>query len=233
MGSITNWLAAMRGGVRGRCVLCFARAELPGLCSPCSADLPLVGARLCPVCALPSPDGAVCGDCRAHPPGFDRCLAAHAYAFPVDRLVQGLKYRGLLSIAPALGHRLAIVVRADRVPDIVLPMPLAAARLRERGFNQALEIARLLPRHLAARLRPGLLERTRDTQPQAELPLDQRARNMRGAFVCRERIDGSHVAIVDDVMTTGATLDAAAAMLKQAGAASVSGWIVARTLLGP
>lgn len=233
MGSIANWLAAARGGMRGRCVLCLARADLPGLCGPCSADLAPVGTQLCPVCALPSPAGAVCGDCRAHPPGFDRCLAAHAYAFPVDRLVQGLKYRGLLSIAPALGHRLAITVRADRVPDIVLPMPLAAARLRERGFNQALEIARMLPLHLVARLRSGLLERTRETRPQADLPLDQRARNMQGAFACRERIDGSHVAIVDDVMTTGATLDAAAIALKQAGAAAVSGWIVARTLLGP
>lgn len=232
MGSIANWLAATRGAARGRCVLCLARADLPGLCSPCSADLPPVGARLCPVCALPSPDGAVCGDCRAHPPGFDRCLAAHAYAFPVDRLIQGLKYRGMLSIAPALGHLLAIAARADRVPDIVLPMPLAAARLRERGFNQAVEIARLLPPHLTARLSPGLLERTRETQPQAGLPFNQRARNLQGAFECRERLDGSHIAIVDDVMTTGATLNAAAAALKQAGAASVSGWIVARTLLG-
>ena len=170
-GHKTFFLAALHGDqIVGIFPLVLVSSRLFGriLCSmpfvnyggPCSADLPPVGTLLCPVCALPSPAGAVCGDCRAHPPGFDRCLAAHAYAFPVDRLVQGLKYRGLLSIAPALGHRLAVAVRADRVPDIVLPMPLAAARLRERGFNQALEIARMLPAHLAARLRPALLERT-------------------------------------------------------------------------
>ena len=109
-------------------------------------------------------------------------------------------------------------------------MPLSAARLRERGFNQALEIARLLPPHLARRIRIDLLTRPRDTRPQAELPVDQRARNVRNAFACDQRLDGAHVAVVDDVMTTGATLDAAAAALKSAGAVAVSGWVVARTL---
>lgn len=230
MGAIADWIAGVRRGVHGRCVLCLARADLPGLCSACSDDLPPVGAALCPVCALPTPAGAICAGCRAHPPGFDHSVAAHAYAYPVDRLVQGLKYRGLLAIASALGHRLALAVRSDRVPDAVVPLPLGAGRLRDRGFNQALEISRMLPPHLVARLRPDLLERQRDTLPQADLPLDERARNMKGAFTCSGNVEGSHIAIVDDVMTTGATMDAAARALKDKGAAAVSVWVVARTL---
>lgn len=233
MGAIADWIAGLRHSARGRCVLCLGRADLHGLCRACSDDLPPVGTALCHVCALPTPAGSICADCRAHPPGFDRTLAAHAYAFPVDRLVQGLKYRGKLAIAPALGHRLGLAARSDRVPDAVVPLPLGAGRLRERGFNQALEIARMLPPHLVARLRPGLLERRRDTQPQADLPLDERARNMKGAFAGTGSVAGRHVAIVDDVMTTGATVDAAARALKDAGAAAVSVWVVARTLPGP
>jgi ComF family protein len=113
--------------------------------------------------------------------------------------------------------------------DFVLPVPLAPARLRARGFNQALEIARHVARATGTRLEPGLAERSRDTASQAELPHAERARNVRGAFRSMRALEGAVVALVDDVMTTGATLDELAATLKRAGAARVVNWVVART----
>jgi ComF family protein len=212
----------------GSCYLC--RGAAGGvLCAACDAGLPQLGGAACPSCALPSPGGALCGRCLAHPPAYDETIAALAYAFPADVLVQGLKFRGELALAPLLGQMLAArLPRGVRV-DWILPVPLAAGRLRERGFNQALEIARTVATATGCRLAPRLAERGRDTPPQLELPLEERARNVRGAFRCAARLERAEVAIVDDVMTTGATLDELAATLKRAGAARVVNWVVART----
>jgi len=199
------------------------------LCAACDADLPRLGGPLCPRCALPSPAGEVCGRCLARAPAYDATTAALAYAFPADVLVQALKFRGELALAPLLGMLLAAQLeRAARV-DFVLPVPLAAARLRARGFNQALEIARHVARAAGARLEPLLAERSRDTASQMELPYAERSKNVRGAFRCERSLEGAAVALVDDVMTTGATLDELAATLKRAGAARVVNWVVART----
>ncbi len=177
---------------------------------------------------------AVCGDCFVSPPPLRHVVAAFRYAFPVDRMVQALKYGGQLAVASCLGDALAYAVLQQRmpdvaVPDIVIAMPLAVARQRRRGFNQAGEIARRAARALDLRCESGL-RRVRDTPPQASLPWAARARNMRDAFAATRRFDGKRVALVDDVMTTGATLHAAARVLRQAGAASVDAWVVARTL---
>lgn len=156
---------------------------------------------------------------------------AGPYAFPSDALIGALKYGGRLAIAPVLGRLLATAASGEPAPDLIVPMPLSAARLRSRGFNQALEIARALPARIADRVAPNLLERQRDTASQASLPVDQRGGNVRGAFRCVRPVSGRTVAIVDDVMTTGATLHEAAVAMKLAGASAVRGWIVARTLL--
>ena len=212
----------------GTCYLC--RGAATGvLCADCDAELPRLDDAVCPRCALPSPGGAVCGRCLVRAPAYDGTLAALSYEFPADVLVQGLKFRGELALAPLLGQMLATrLPRGTRV-DYILPVPLARARLRERGFNQALEIARQVASATGCRLAPLLAERERDTAPQVDLPLDARARNVRGAFRSTALPSGAEIALVDDVMTTGATLEELAATLKRAGAARVVNWVVART----
>ena len=212
----------------GSCYLCRGAAD-GVLCVACDAELPRLEGGLCPCCALASPGGALCGRYLAHPPAYDETLAALSYEFPADVLVQGLKFRGELALAPLLGQLLAARLPRGARVDWILPVPLSAARLRSRGFNQALEIARAIAAATGCRLAPLLAERRRDTPPQLGLTLKERARNLRGAFGCGERLERAEVALVDDVMTTGTTLGELAATLKRAGAARVVNWVVART----
>jgi ComF family protein len=209
----------------GACFVCRGRSQ-ELVCGECKSELPRLTSELCPRCALPAPGGAVCGRCLAHPPHYDATLAALAYDFPADALVHALKFRGELALAAYLGRLLLPAASAER-PDIVIAVPLSSKRLRERGYNQAVEIARhVMPR----RLDLGICVRERDSTPQIELPWDERHRNVRGAFSCNTRLAGASVAVVDDVMTTGATLDEVARTLKRAGAGRVMNWVVARTL---
>jgi ComF family protein len=210
----------------GSCFLCRGAARTL-LCARCYADLPRLERALCPRCALESPDGALCGRCLTHPPAYDATHAALAYDFPADALVHALKFRGELALAPLLAGLLAPKVRAAAV-DHVVAVPLAAERLKSRGYNQAVEIARHLRKDV---LELALCERTRDASPQIELPYGERQRNVRGAFRCTRSLEGARIAVVDDVMTTGATLDEIARTLKRAGAAHVENWVVARTPL--
>jgi ComF family protein len=212
------------------CLLCSTAAGTGHLCPACLADLPWHRQPHCPQCATPTPQGQTCGACLRHPPAFDRTHAALAYAFPLDRLIPRLKYRGRLSIAPALGACLAHAVGPQPRPDRLLAMPLHAARVRERGFNHATEIAREVAKQLALPLDTASCQRIRDTPPQKGLKHDARRRNVRGAFACTGDVRGQHIALVDDVMTTGTSLDELAATLKRAGAREVSCWVAARTL---
>jgi len=196
------------------------------LCAACDADLPRLAAPLCPRCALASPGGALCGRCLAEPPRYDATVAALAYAFPADALIHALKFRGELALAPLLAGMLARKIDAHEEIDLVVPVPLSARRLRERGYNQSAEIARGLGAR--APLELFACERSRDTAAQIELPWSERRRNVRGAFRCTRRLSGT-VAVVDDVMTTGATLEEMAGALKAAGAARVVNWVLART----
>ena len=223
---LKNLAAALFGGT---CFICRGGArEL--LCAACVADLPRLEPALCPRCALASPAGAVCGRCLARPPSYDGTVAALAYAFPADALVHALKFRGELALAPLLARLLLERLAPLRTVDCVIPVPLSLGRLRERGFNQAAEIARPVAAALRAPLELALCERRRDTAPQLELPWSERSRNVRGAFAASKALSGASVAVVDDVMTTGATLEEIAATLKQAGAGRVENWVVARTL---
>ena len=215
------------------CLLCAEPSAGAVLCTACDSDLPQLASnhsQHCDTCALPVTAGNRCGACLSHAPVYDHVCAPYRYAFPVDALVQALKYRGMLAIAPVLGR--AIAASVDESPDVIIPMPLADARLRERGFNQAQEIARHLARISGIPLLPRACRKVRDTAPQAALPWKERAKNMRKAFVCDEDFSGKHVAVVDDVMTTGATLNELARNLKQAGAVRVTGLVAARTLPG-
>jgi ComF family protein len=227
---------AIRAGLPQDCLLCGAESDVAPLCTPCRRELPALP-RSCPRCAMPSPLGEICGSCLRHPPQFDITLAVWRYAYPVDRLVQALKFHGRLALASFFAEALSSLFasRPAAPVDVVIPMPLHPGRLAERGFNQAAEIARHLTGAIAARsIQPRLAlqgaSRIRRTLPQAELPFDARARNVRGAFACALDLNGARVAVVDDVMTTGATLGELAKVLKQAGAARVENWVMTRTL---
>jgi ComF family protein len=209
-----------------QCALCAAPAGDASICAACDASLPRLGPA-CPCCALPTPGGIVCGRCIARPPPFTRTHAAFAYAFPLDRLLQAMKYGGALAYADffagALGRGIVVW------PDVLVALPLAPARQRQRGFNQAQEIVRRLARLGGVPAVTGI-KRTRDTPAQASLPWKERTRNVRNAFAALPVVAGRRIAIVDDVMTTGATLIAAAIAARRAGALTVEVFVVARTL---
>lgn len=210
------------------CLVCGQIDAGSPICAACAVAMPYQPAECCPVCALPSAHANVCGACLRKPPPFDATHALYLYRFPVDRLVQALKYRGRLALAAHFGAMLAEFPLSS-VPDLILPMPLHPARLRHRGFNQAVEIARPLARRYGRSPEGLVVDRVVDTAAQADLPLSDRRANMRGAFACRVRLDGRHVVVVDDVMTTGASLEALATCLKRYGAARVENLVVART----
>lgn len=172
----------------------------------------------------------MCGACLQHPPAFDHARAALVYTFPTDKLIQALKYGGQLALAKLLGELLAAAVADLPRPHQIVPMPLHHARLKSRGFNQALEIAKIVSKRLAIPLAPDLIQRIVDTPLQAMLALDARHKNIKGAFACKHDLHGQHITIVDDVMTSGATLNELAKQLKRAGAAEVDAWIVARAV---
>lgn len=212
------------------CALCCAGTPNRLLCAGCDADLSHHRAPACPICALPALDGQVCGACLQHPPAFDRTLAAFSYHFPIDRLLHAFKYSGNLALVEILAKPLARLAADHPKPDLLLPMPLHPGRLRERGFNQSLEIAKPISRWLDIPLAADACRRTRDTPPQAGLKWKERRRNVRGAFACDLDLWGEKIAVLDDVMTTGATLNEISRVLKGRGASEVSAWVVARTL---
>lgn len=211
------------------CFLCAAPADDKLLCPSCAAGLPYLSAARCPVCALPTPDSSVCGACLKQPPHFDATHAVFRYEAPIDSLVQALKYAHRLASADFLGSALAQIA-VPLCPDLIVPVPLSRARLVERGFNQAVEIARPLARALGTALELDHIHRRRDTRPQASLPWKERAKNIRHAFECDLDLGGKTVLVVDDVMTTGATLNELARTLKAHGASRVENRVLARAL---
>lgn len=153
----------------------------------------------------------------------------YRYEFPADKLIHALKYSRRLASADFLARAL-LAMPFDTRPDIVLPVPLSARRLAERGFNQAVELARPLARHLGARLELFAVQRCRHTLPQARLPWKSRAKNIRHAFECSADLSGKTICVIDDVMTTGATLDELARILKLHGALRVENRVIARAV---
>lgn len=189
--------------------------------------------RRCHTCALPVPDGQdTCGICLRDPPPLDRCLAALPYAFPWAQLIGEFKFRHNLGLA----HSFATLLRStpwiepalERC-DVLLPIPLGPRRLRSRGYNQALELARMLEPH---KLQAHWLIRSGETPEQHRLPREQRLRAIKGVFAVdplqARGLQGRHVVLLDDVMTTGATLFEAARVLRQCGAAHITAVALAR-----
>jgi ComF family protein len=210
------------------CQLCGKPNAGDLLCSACLADLPRLPNEHCPICALPTPGSNVCGECLRHPPHFDATHATFAYAFPLDQLVQAFKYGHQLALSSLFATQMQSTTALNA--DVMIALPLSTERLRERGFNQAVEIARPLARANNVPLDLHSTFRIANTVAQASLPWKQRRANIHHAFECRADLSGKHIVVVDDVMTTGATLDEFARTLKLHGAASVTNWVFARTL---
>ena len=230
-------LKALSPAPGGPCLVCRAWGD-GGLCPDCSARFATALPR-CRRCGLRTalPLDA-CGHCLREAPPLTRTVAVADYGFPWDRLLSAFKYSGHAELATPLARLMARAVRdADPPrPDLLLPVPLAAPRLQERGYNQAWELARRLPALLdapALKARADLLLRLRDTPHQTGLTRAQRLANLRHAFLVEPRLadalTGQRVALVDDVLTTGATAATAALCLLEAGAAEVQLWVLART----
>jgi ComF family protein len=204
-----------------------------GLCQPCLKDLPWHSARQCPQCALIT-NGTLCGSCLSTPPSFDATTALLTYDYPADGLLQHYKYNASLNLAHTFAALFVEEKHAKSIIkseiDLIIPMPMHQNRLKERGFNQALEVAKRISRDLKIRLDYTSCLRTKHTPPQASLNLKDRIKNIKGAFNCQQNLEHLNIAMVDDVMTTGASLNELAKTLKQAGAAHVECWVMARTL---
>ena len=205
------------------------------LCDDCIERFAVVVPR-CRRCALQVPAGMpVCGACLTDPPPYARTLAAVDYDHPWDGLITHFKFHAALDLAPALAGRMLAALRDSvlPVPTLLLPIPLSAQRLRERGYNQAWELAKRVGAALHCPIDATLLLRVKDTPHQLAFPPGQRAGNVRAAFAVepkrRAELQGRSVTLVDDVMTTGATLAEATRTLLQAGASEVTVWVVART----
>jgi ComF family protein len=224
-------IGAARHALPQRCELCAAPSGGDLVCATCTGELPRIDPS-CPICALPVPGGDICGTCLARPPAFEATIAAFAYAFPVDRLIHAFKYQGRLALAEwSAGAILAERARRrEAAPDRLIAVPLSSERQRERGYNQSVEIARIVAARTGIALLRADVRRVRAAPPQAVLPWPLRERNVRGAFVCDVDLAGMRVAVIDDVMTTGATLSELATTLRNAGASRVENWVVARTL---
>ncbi|MBL8500586.1 MAG: ComF family protein [Nitrosomonas sp.] len=220
----------MRIRTQKNCLLCGITAD-EDFCGACQRDLPQLPTQYCPVCLRPVPAGEICGACLKKPPAFTRTIAALRYTFPADALIHALKYQTNLAIAPVLAHLfMARLEAVETMPDVIVPMPLHPIRLRERGFNQAMEIARYIAKQTDITLLPDGCSRIKHTLPQAGLPWKERPKNIRKAFSCTMDLSGKHVAVVDDVMTTGATLNELAKVLQRQGATEISNWVIARAL---
>ncbi|HET6805156.1 MAG TPA: ComF family protein [Frateuria sp.] len=231
MDALSRSLALLHAWVLPwRCLLCGAAGSGGlDLCGACAAELPR-NTSCCARCALPLPGAtALCGGCQRKPPPWHTAWAPFRYGWPLDRLEARYKFGRDLAAGRTLARLWQRVPPPLARPALILPVPLHRARLRRRGYNQALELARPLGRALDVPVRHDALLRSRATAAQTELDAAARRRNVRGAFALREGIAlPAHVALLDDVMTTGATLAECTRVLRRAGVARVDVWALAR-----
>ena len=229
---VDRWLIFVQSVVYPpRCLLCGgAGCGGRDLCAECLGELPHnpVACRLCGLPLTVAEEG-VCGKCLQHPPPLDGSVIPFRYASPLDHLLLGLKFSQQLTNARLLGGLMAdaIVATGSPLPDIIVPIPLHNTRLRERGYNQALELARPIAKRLGVPLAQGLAVRAQETAAQSKLDKKERNRNIKGAFSVRGKLP-EHIAIVDDVVTTGSTVYELARVLRRGGAKRVVVWACAR-----
>jgi ComF family protein len=227
---LLNYSSLVNVLFKQKCLLCDSKldalgANIHAVCRACINDLPWHQNNACPQCGLSS-NGQLCGSCISSPPDFDATNSVFLYDFPIDSMMVRYKYGEMLSICAFFGQMLSEKVATESV-DLIIPMPMHPARIKERGFNQALEIAKVFGKE---KLDYKSVIRQKLTPPQASLPLKERVKNIKGAFSANVNLTDKRIAIVDDVMTTGASLNELAKTLKAAGASHVECWVIARTL---
>lgn len=236
---VYNWITNIQNFLLpGRCCLCKQPTELgAAICAPCLGELPR-NIKPCPGCALPLPDGAdwnqPCGHCTSKPPIATGVYTPYLYAEPVSSLIQQFKFNRKMHLAPLFGRLLAGHLShwaGYQAPDCIVPVPLHPVRLRQRGFNQSLELARVVAGALHCPVAAQLCRRNRATLTQSELRGQQRRSNVRGAFSTHPEAKGLHIAIIDDVITTGETTHELCRSLLEAGASRVQIWAVARAII--
>lgn len=225
-----RWVDELVARLPARCLLCGARAHTGiGLCAACAAEM-LRNASCCARCALPlATPAALCGRCLKRAPPWDAAWVPFRYAWPLAGLEARFKFGGELAAGRVLAQSWLATPAPATLPEAIVPVPLHRARLRQRGYNQALELAKPLAAAFGIPLLRDALQRTRATGAQTDLSAIQRRRNVRGAFALRDPASlPAHVALLDDVFTTGATLGECARVLKRAGVARVDVWALAR-----
>lgn len=242
--SVTGWLAdLLHLIVPANCLACNERVDRVrdglGLCLPCRSRLQTWPERSCACCRRPLeaaalPSGYLCGPCRRQPPAFDELLCAWSYDEPLTHVITGLKFRQLEYLGSQVGRHLALeFAESISTCDLITEVPLHWTRRLRRGYDQGRAIARAVAKQSGVP-RVAALRRLRATPPQSRLSRPERKKNLAGAFRCRsKRIRGKSLLLVDDVVTTGATLDAAAAALKAAGAKRVTALLAAKTPIDP
>lgn len=214
------------------CILCRERSTTY-FCHYCQKDLPILSHH-CPKCAEILPFSAsTCGACLTNPPPFDCTYALFPYEKPIIKLIIALKFQHKLNYANVLAHCLITKINHswypnNPLPDVIIPVPLHPLRLRERGFNQALEIAKPVAKALRLPLDTKGLLRTKHTTPQSHLSAKARIQNMKNAFTTSRDYNGLTIALIDDVVTTGHTVNACSHALKMSGAKSIHIWCCAR-----
>ena len=216
------------------CVLCGMSADSTCLCRPCRDDMPWTGIQ-CRTCGLPLSSNLdrVCGHCIRHPPQFYRTVSPLHYRFPADKLIQSFKFNRQVVAGRVLGRLLYeyVIHQGVALPGVLVPVPLHPLRMLGRGYNQAWELARHTGRALGIPVLGASLRRGRHTKAQSGLSRKQRRKNVRGAFFWHGPVAaGKHVAIIDDVMTTGTTLNECARTVRKAGAKRVDVWVAARAI---
>jgi len=216
------------------CYLCGAKS-VRALCPGCLADLPYYSLEnTCVCCARPLNrefEEMYCAHCQHTPPFFTQTLPLFSYSYPINHLIIDAKFRQNLTILTLLAELMVQHIDYQQIPDALIPVPLHSKRLRERGYNQSLEIAKMMARQLRIPLATSACQRIRYTTPQAQLSGNQRKINLQDAFRTGQlKKQWQHVVLIDDVMTTGATVNELATVLLQAGIQRVDVWCCARTL---
>ena len=213
------------------CLLCRLEVEYRhGLCQGCWAKLP-VNEIHCERCALPMAHESLCGHCQRCPPVFDSVIAPLCYQDPIDQMLCALKYHQQLSFARTAAGLITDTVResGEPRPDLLVGVPMTHRAVRKRGLNQAVFLARLIGRQLGIPAKSTLIKKLRETDRQSTLNASKRQRNLKGAFHCKGSLEDKHIALVDDILTTGATANEISKVLKVAGANRVDIWVCART----